>query len=85
MFPTLTVRPELTRRPERSRGPEIRVLCPDRARLLAEEVTLGAGSSDFSASLVSLPVSHESSTDRCRRDDVEDSLVSYPSQTAVCL
>ena len=42
------------------------------------------GSSDLSASLVSLPVIHESSSGRYCQDDVLDSHASHPAQISVC-
>ena len=50
-------------------GSDIRELCPLRARPQSGEATPVADSSDLSASLVSLPVIHESPPDRYRRDD----------------
>ena len=81
----------MTRRPERfqrcgepgQRGPDIRVLCPPRARPFHGEATPDADSSDLSASLVSLPVIHESSPGRCRREHVLDSHAPRPAQIGV--
>ena len=69
-----------------NRGTNIRALCPPRARSPHGLAAPGAGSSGFSASLVSLPVIHEPSLDDSNGD--ADSKVEAhppcPIQTVVC-
>ena len=60
------------------------MLCPPRNRPFLGEATPDADSSDPSASLVSLPVIHESSPGRRRREDVLDSHTPRPAQIGVC-
>ena len=50
------------------RSMDIRVLCPPRARSPHGHAAPGTGSSGFSASLVSLPASHEPSLDDSNGD-----------------
>ena len=66
------------------RGLDIRVLCPPCTRPFHGEATPDADSSDPSASLVSLPVIHELSPGRCRREDVLDSQAPRPAQIGLC-
>jgi len=67
------------------RGIDIRALYAPRIRTSYGKDTPSAGFSDLSASLVNLPVIHESSPDMCRSSDVSevDSHAPYPIQIGV--